>query len=527
MQSVNETWSATEVASARRVAEGVQVAWKKDYRSTIRIFTIGSSAIGGNDIVGGPAGVQSAWNRYLYNDESSRVLSLAYERELNMPLGGLTKALADVRLDNTSGRYTPRYAGGTSELFTAILPRRPIVINAGFNYAGVDNMVPQFVGVTDKSVKLDSRGRTASLHATDFIGFLQNQYVDKTAMFTTERTDVVIENLLSQAGFGTAQYDLDTGINIVKFGLFEQGTRFADIIDELVRSEYGHFYQDEEGVLRFENRQHWSNYPHYNVQRVVATSQVIEARMPETDHIINVVEVKSSPREVTSSQLIWQTGGYGGAGVVTLPVGNTEVWASYNDPIFSITTPVSNGTTGQTSFFVANTESDGSGTDVTSSVTLKSITNFAQTSKLVFTNSYSTEVFITTLDIWGRPARKTGDIYYKSKIGSSITAYEEQPIVIENKYIQDSSWAQSLANLILQDFAEPENLQELTIRAIPELQFGDLISWQGHHWFVYGIATKIDPSEGFTQTLKLLQRSISTYMRIGVSTIGGSDRIAP
>src|SRR5262249_6887869 len=158
---------------------------------------------------------------------------------------------------------------------TAILPRRPLIINAGFNYGGVDNTIPQFVGVTDKAVKLDTRGKTADLSAVDFIGFLQNQYVDKTAMFTSERSDTVIGNLLSQAGLSTAQYELDTGINIIKFGLFETGTRFADIIHQIVQAEYGHFYQDEEGVLRFENRQHWSSYPHYNVQRVITTAQVI------------------------------------------------------------------------------------------------------------------------------------------------------------------------------------------------------------------------------------------------------------
>jgi hypothetical protein len=527
MISVTAAFSAEERDTVRKIAQSVQVAWKKDYRSTVSLFSIGTSSIGGSDIISGPAGVQSAWNRYLYNDESDRTLSLSYERGLNLPLGGLVKTLADVKLDNTSGRYTPSYAGGTSELFTAIQPRRPLVINAGFNYAGVDNTIPQFVGITDKQVKLDARARTAQLHAVDFVGFLQNQYVDKTAMFTTERTDTVIENLLVQAGFSTSQYDLDTGINIVKFGLFETGTKMADIIDELVKAEYGHFYQDEEGRLRFENRQHWSNPPHTTVQRIITTAQVINSVLPNADHIINVVEVKGSPRAVTNTQIVWQAGGYAGAGVVALPVGDTEVWANYNDPMFAVTTPVPNGTVGQTSFWAANTLSDGTGASVTSSVTLKSIQNFAQSSKMVFTNSYSTQVFLTTLDIWGRPARKTGDIYYKGKMGSSITAYEEQPITIENKYIQDASWAASYAEMILQDFASPENLQELTIRAVPELQMGDLISWQGHSFFIYDIKTQLDPGNGFIQTLKLLQRTVLTYFRIGVSGIGGADSIAP
>lgn len=765
MQSVLDAFSVEEVDSVRRIAQGVRVAWKKDYRSNIRFFTIGVSTIGGSDTIPGPTGVQSRWNQYVYSDESSYVLQMNYERGLNMPMGGLVKALADVRLDNTgeadygysllfadastnkvsspytfptdaftvsfwlkptatfaadrqlmfqagsmevfrqgtndlqvyaylnasadfaglrrlrigrnmpfpgtggsttpvapdglwhhccyvvyvsstshatieyyedgvllktsvtdytgdattpsgnfiigndggsdaygasydhfriyerrftstevaglyttgaagvlpganwgfdegsgttindtsgnghngtrtgatyslstnslqvghrSGRYTPYYAGGDSELFTAVgLPRRPLIINAGFNVGGADSTIPQFVGVTDKPPKLDTRSRTIDLSAVDFLGFLQNQYVDKNIMFTSERSDTVIASLLSQAGLATSQYELDTGINILKFGLFETGTKMADIIDMIVKAEYGHFYQDEEGVLRFENRQHWSNYPHYNVQRIITTAQVINQVLPAADHIINVVEVKGSPREVLDTQLIWQAGGYAGAGVVVLPPGNTEVWASYNDPIFEVDRPVPNGSVNQTSFFVANTITDGTGTDVTSSVTLKSIDNFAQNSKLVFTNNSATQIYLIVLDIWGRPARKTGDIYYKGTVGASITAYEEQPLLVQNDYIQDPDWARSYAELILQDFAQPENLMELTILAMPELQLGDLISWQGRQWRIYDIATQISPSVGFTQTLKLLKRTILTYFRIGVSTIGSSDRIAP
>jgi hypothetical protein len=72
---------------------------------------------------------------------------MSYERALNYPIGGMVKALADIELDNTSGRFTPRFAGGSSSIFTAVgLPRRPFIINAGFNYNGINNLIPQFVG---------------------------------------------------------------------------------------------------------------------------------------------------------------------------------------------------------------------------------------------------------------------------------------------------------------------------------------------------------------------------------------------
>jgi hypothetical protein len=526
MQSVLDAFSVEEVDSTRKIAESVQFAWKKNLISSIRLFTIGVSRIGGTDLIAGPSGANTNWTRYQYTDESTNLLSISYERGLNLPEGGLVKALADVRLDNTSNRYSPRYAGGNSEIFTAVaLPSRPFVINAGFNYSGIDNTIPQFVGLTSKAPRIDSRGRIADFAGEDFIGYIQDSYVDKTAMFTSQFTHTLLGNALASLGFSTAQYDLDTGINRVGFGLFEQGLKWGDYVDELVKSENGHFYQDEMGVLKFENRQHWSQFPYFNVQRVITTAQVINQVLPDTDHIINVVEVKGSPRDVLSTQLIWQAAGYAGSGVIALPVGDTEVWASYNDPIYNVDTPI-RSTTGS-SYFIANSLTDGTGTDVTSSVTLKSITNFAQSSKLVFTNSASSQVYLTTLDIWGRPARKTGDIYYKEKIGHSVTAFGEQVLTINNDYIQDATWAQSLAGIILNDFSTPENLTTLTIRAIPELQLGDLVSWQGRYWRVYDIRTQIDPGVGFVQDLKMIQRTITTYFRIGVSLIGGADRISP
>lgn len=515
MQSVIDAFSVEETAASRQIAQSVQVSWKKSLLSTIRVFTIGVSTIGGSDIIGGTDIYASAWNKYQYADESDYVTGISYERALNQPIGGMVKALADVRMDNTSGRFTPRYAGGSSEIFTAVgKPRRPIIINAGFSLGGVELTVPQFVGVTNKSPKVDARNRSVQFEAEDFVGYLQNQFVDQSAMFTGLRSDQVIENLLVQAGFSTSQYELDYGINRIGFGEFKPGDRFGDIINKIAQAEFANFYQDEQGKLRFENRQHWTDYPHFNVQRVISTAQVLNNEIPNTDHIINVVEVKSQPRGKQAQQLVWKLNG-----TIEIPGSSTkEVFVNFDDPMLEILTP---------QFYTANTTSSGSGTDVTSSVSVQSFTTFTRAAKIIFSNSSSASAFITDMELYGRPAKVQQEIYYREQDSSSRTAYEERVYSIENEYIQDASWAQSFAKMVLQDFSEPENLQKLTIRAVPELQLGDLISWQGRYWRIFGIKTKLDASGGFVQDLDLLQRTPTTYFRIGISSIGGSDKIAP
>ena len=56
---------------------------------------------------------------------------------------------------------------------------------------------------------------------------------------------------------------------------------------------------------------------------------------------------------------------------------------------------------------------------------------------------------------------------------------------------------------------------------------GDLISWQGRYWRVYDIKSKLSPEVGFIQEVSLVKRTIQSYFTIGISTVGGSDQIAP
>jgi hypothetical protein len=198
---------------------------------------------------------------------------------------------------------------------------------------------------------------------------------------------------------------------------------------------------------------------------------------------------------------------------------------NFDDPVLSMTTPTSSG---QTSFLVANAASDGSGLDLTGSVVVGKVTRFAQSAKINFINSSSSIAYLTNMVITGRVARSVSQIYTRATAGHSITVYNEQVLTIsDNPFIQNQYWAESFAQMILQDFSTPEKIQKITIKAFPELQLGDLISWQGRYWRIFDIKSTLDPNQGFIQELTLLQRTVASYFRIGVSTIGGTDQIAP
>lgn len=528
MQTVSNNWTAEERDTTRSVVGSLQVSWKKDSILGNRLFTVGVSIIGGNDVIGINPGAIGNPGNYRYFDESDYVTSLAWERGLNMPLGGISKALAEATLDNTSGRFTPRYMGGSSELFTAILPRRPAIINAGFNFDGIDQTIPQFSGVVTKQPQVDIRSRELQLQMADYIDFFKNRYVDKTSVFTAVSTDTVIESLFTQLGMSTAQYNLDPGINVIQFAAIEKGAAFGNVINDLVESENGHLYQDEEGKLRFENRQHWDSSPHNTVQRIVLTGQVINAEAPDDDHIINSVEIKVPVRSKAINQKLWSLS----APVLVLANSTKEIFADFTDddgplPVLEVTAPTYVASGATTSAYATNVLEDNSGTTNDAAISLKSFSQFVTSYKMVFQNTSTQNTYITALELWGRPAKVTSEVYTRRERDASVTAYEERPITIENRFIQNQDWADSFAEVLLEDFADIENLQTITIRAIPSLQLGDLISWQGNHWRVFNIRAKLDADNGFTQELKLLQRTIKDYFRIGISTIGGTSKIAP
>ena len=191
MQLASNQFTVEERDDVRKIAQNLQVSWKKSTNLSRRTFTIGVSIIGGNDIIGINPGAVGSPGIYEYFDESDYILSLAWERELSMPYGGLVKAMGEAVLENTSGRFTPRFMGGNSELFTAQLPRRPVKLSTGFVLNGTDEVIPQFSGITTKTPQIDVRNEKVTLEFADYVDFFQGRYLDQTIMFTGQRTDQV------------------------------------------------------------------------------------------------------------------------------------------------------------------------------------------------------------------------------------------------------------------------------------------------------------------------------------------------
>ena len=171
-------WDTHSTASTRQPRHEVSVAWTRQKDEATDFATVGTSLVGGVDIVQGQLGVITEPDTFQYYDETERVVSMMYDRVVDEPLGGLTYAIGDVVFDNTSKRFT---WGVSDTIGTALKPRRPLKMFMGFQVLSQQKTVPVMYGLTDDVENI--RGSSiARVGTSDYIAYT-NDYELESTMF--------------------------------------------------------------------------------------------------------------------------------------------------------------------------------------------------------------------------------------------------------------------------------------------------------------------------------------------------------
>lgn len=527
MQVVSSNFDGQSKATRgiRALSGRLLMSFQKNYNAAITFFTIGTSTIGGGDIIKGDGSAVQEWDKYLYTEYSSRLLEYEYTRQIDEPAGGMVSAVADLTLANADRKFSPNH---DPEIGAYILPRRPIKLYAGFK----GEQIPVFGGITERIPEIDQTAQTAKFHCIDFIQMLYNTPLDSNILYTDQRTDQIISALLVVAGLTTSQFVLDTGFNVIPVAFFPKGMKVGEAIRQLVQAELGNFYQDEAGILRFEGRDFWTKAPHNTVQFTLTKANCYDISLPNIDNVINVVQVKSNVRTVLPNQKVWEFTDSGDSHILVPAGGSVFVPADFTDdfgdlPVTSVDLPANLGTTSR---WVANTHPDGSGDDMGASLSVASHSLVSTGYLMTLSNSSSQDIYVTLLVLYGTPAKVTTPIYLRLEDSTSVGKYEEHPFEINNDYIQDEVTANSIAQILLTAKKDPEGVRDIVIPALPQMQIGDLISLNdgdSTQTFYASSIVATMASDGSKMKVRLVKRTIETYFRIGISTIGGGDKIAP
>ena len=516
MQTVTDNFTNTTNSNMRLISWACLMSFYRTYASGATFFTIGTSTIGGEDVIKGEGSVLQEWDKYNYDDYSYKIKSLEVTREQDDTLGGSYLSIADIVLDNTDDYFTPK---SNSPIADYILPFRPVKLFAGFN----GENIPLFVGLTDSMPKIDYNSKEASFHCIDFLSSLYDMTLDEVTIFEDYTVDEVIEELLVEAGLSTSQFILDASSVTIKYFYADKGETLGTVIRKLCQAEIGKIYMDENGMIRFINRQNWANNSatlwHFD------DSNIIEKETPDESNIINLVKVKLGVREVQSLQKVYES-----IEAIEVEAGSTvEIWADLDDPTTVIDLPTYSATEISDSYYSTNQYADGSGSAYDAYISIDNYYLFSKSYKITFANSHPTDsVYITNLTLWGTPAKVINSSYVTAQNDDSIAKYDEQYQEIDNEYIQEEYTGQSLANLIVNDNSEYDSVREIIIKGVPQIQLGDIVNlsekYGNNTYYIKKIVTKVN-SNGITQTLTLVDKTIKKYFTIGISSIGGTDEI--
>lgn len=512
MQTVTSDFSTRAQGYMRKLVTRALMSFPRAYESSVSFFTIGVSTIGGADIIKGSGDVVAEWDKYQYDDYSYRIKSIEVTRQEEM-VNSTTLAQADFVLENHDNYFTPN-RGSTIQDF--ILPYRPVKLYGGFGAEAI----PQFTGLTEKMPTIDEKNKLASFHAIDFMYSLFNRPLDQAVMYQNKRTDEILADLLVQFEISPTQYSFDLGFNIINFAFFDKGSKFGDAVKELMEAEMGRFYMDEQGVIRFKNRQNYSTSPVWFFNE----TNIIDIQTSKQDDIINVVTIKANVREVQAQQKYWEL-----QSATRIPAnGSVDIWADFNDPVTTIDDP-EYVTSATTSLYTTNTAEDGSGTQISADISVSG-TLFAKSYLMTFTNDNDFDVYVTSVELYATPALVVKQIYVRYQDDASVAKYDERVLDIANDYINNEGDASSKAQIILDDYSGYANQFELTVKGNPALQIGDVVNvsvWgSAANYVIIKIVNRWEAGK-FTQRLTVRKKVFRTFFTIGVSTIGGSDVIAP
>jgi hypothetical protein len=207
---------------------------------------------------------------------------------------------------------------------------------------------------------------------------------------------------------------------------------------------------------------------------------------------------------------------------ISVSGGNTEShFFQFTDPIVSIETITD---------YTFNSAVDGTGTDLTSSVSVSSTDLFAKTVKITFTNASATKAYLTELKIDGDPAIVVRGINEELKNTISIGNYDEKRLEITNDFVQTESNAESIGNTILYYFSNYGQVVDLTVKGNPALQIGDCVTldidyFKGSYTIIK-IVNSYSETE-YIQRLQVRKNNLLSQFTLDVSILNGDDVLTP
>jgi len=336
------------------------------------------------------------------------------------------------------------------------------------------------------------------------------------------------------SGTESYPYALDTSANARQKALSE--------FKKLADSEAGFIFLTAAGTLRAENR-HVRMTNVTSVWTLTGTEyQALE--LPSTrDDIINTVRVTTHPKVVdaTATHIVYRQ-----ANVIEFAAGQTKLLLGpYRDDDTGETigaTDVQPLVAGVD--FTANTNSDGSGTDVSTDVSI--VQTFGPSgAKFNVTNNGAVQAYLTSLVLTGKRILDHGTNTLEATDATSITTHGEHAVDFDMSYQANDNVGQGAADYLLAKFKDPlaqartitvigrtsALLTQILTRDISDrITLSETVTGVSDDFFINGMELVVKPS-GHVQATYILTPAqdpfAGLYWILGTSTLGTNTTPAP
>ena len=320
--------------------------------------------------------------------------------------------------------------------------------NPRYETGYINYWIPLWTGYLDRLLPSGSVSGTPTvqLEATGPISRIANKKVTVVAQ-TSQTTGTIIDEILDDAGWASADRTLDTGQTTID-AWFVSGIDALNAVREVEETELGFFTESADGKLVFEDRHHRLISPHTTSQQTYSDASGasmlyngIEQMDPIGDIYNDITAMVTKYTTAGSAEVLWTLDG-----TPTLAPGESGTyWAEYPNTNKDSTTGA----------YVSAWDDPVVGTDITQTGVSNSdiavtVTKFSNTMKIVITNNNATSTATLTLvQAQGTKVTKNTSVGIASEDSTSQGKYGKRSYELPSPWLQSANTAQDYTNYIV------------------------------------------------------------------------------
>ncbi|MBA7519139.1 hypothetical protein ES705_11214 [subsurface metagenome] len=371
---------------------------------------------------------------------------LEYEKG-STNIGNISANSLSFRLKNTHQRYNSKNTD--SDIYQYLKSNKEVRPYIGVQVGDSITYIAQgvffikdIIPRPEMIVEFDCVDKMALMKEKDFI---------TSAVYQNQTISELITTIVTAYGLEDGEYSIDVTTDTIPYAFFRPA-HYAGCVKLLAIAEGGMAFFDEPGLLQFKNRD-WT--PGVDIEKAYTNSNIVKHSFDSpyiAGKMKNRVKVKSRPLYLSTLKKIYEL-----ETAITIPAGETKVIPCY---------------------FFESPCLDVANASVTkhADITQDSEDKYNYATFLTFTNGGAADQDVTVITIEGKPLVEKGITLADEADAAYITEYSEKLLEINNPYIQDYTYAKTLAVDLLTAWKDPDIEVNFKALSMPWLQLGDRIS---------------------------------------------------